>query len=71
MLFIVFQCAKLSEMGEECFVVTVNVANGWVGHMGSLRGDEFLDEKSHILYEFLNYCCGRCVIFLCFVLHNT
>lgn len=38
--------------------MTVNVSNGWVGHLGTVRGDEYIDEKSHILYDFLNYCAG-------------
>lgn len=49
-------CSKLEEIGEECFVVTVNVSNGWVGHLGTIRGDEYINAKSHILYDFLNYC---------------
>lgn len=39
--------------------MTVNISNGWVGHLGTLRGDEYIDEKSHILYDFLNYCGGN------------
>lgn len=49
-------CKKLEEIGEECFVVTVNVHNGWIGHLGSIRGDEYIDQKSNILYDFLNFC---------------
>lgn len=60
----VLQCAKLSELGEECFVVTANVSNGWVGHIGTIRGDEFMDDRSQILYDFLNYCCGRFLLLI-------
>lgn len=49
-------CNKLAEIGEECFVVTVNTSNCWVGHIGTIRGEEYIEDKSHILYDFLEYC---------------
>lgn len=49
-------CQKLADIGEECFIVSANPSNGIVGHMGSIRGDEYINEKSNILYDFLEYC---------------
>ncbi|XP_052762566.1 uncharacterized protein LOC128205156 isoform X2 [Mya arenaria] len=49
-------CTKLSELGEECFVVTVNATNGWTGNIGTDRGDEFVQSNSHLLYDFLSFC---------------
>ncbi|KAH3710055.1 hypothetical protein DPMN_069521 [Dreissena polymorpha] len=49
-------CGKLLELGEQCFVVTVNPKNGYVGHMGTQLGSEFIEEHSQILYDFLGYC---------------
>ncbi|KAH3846034.1 uncharacterized protein LOC127873593 isoform X1 [Dreissena polymorpha] len=49
-------CQKLLKLGEQCIVVTVNPGNGFVGHMGTQLGREFIEENSHILYDFLDYC---------------
>ena len=57
-IFTSFQCKRLTEVGEECFIVTVNINNGWVGHFGTLKGDEYIEDRSQIVWDFLKYCRG-------------
>lgn len=55
-------CKRLTEVGEECFIVTVNVNNGWVGHIGSTKGDEYMEDRPQIEWDFLQYCReGECI----------
>ena len=58
-MFWYFQCKRLTEVGEECVIITVNVTNGWVGHIGSTKGDEYIEDRPQIPWDFLQYCRGK------------
>jgi hypothetical protein len=43
-------------VGEELLVLTASITDGTFSHLGSTRGEKFLDHKEEIKWQFLNFC---------------
>ena len=61
-LCLTFQCAQLSDVGEESFLVTVRISDGASEHLGSIKGDHFCLLRQELLEDFHNFCLGRSAV---------
>ena len=55
--FITLQLEEMcKEAGEESVIMTVNLHNGTMSHLGSKVGKAFLDDREDLKTQFLSYC---------------
>lgn len=51
-------CHQLSDMGEECFLMSIRLIDGMCHHVGSIKGDHFCLLRQEVAQDFHNFCLG-------------
>ena len=54
---ICLQCQRLEEQGHDSLVITLSNVGHFVS--GSEKGRRYLEERQHLLVDFIQYCAGK------------
>jgi len=67
------QLSRLSDTGEEYIVLTASTGDRTCGHLGSSKGENFIQTSSlqSVKKQFLDFCAGLCTLvpFVSFILN--